>query len=176
VRAPPASGLRGYYTGRQGAEEAARLFAPAETILGGVLQSFEDDVCLYMVLSRAKSMATEARMRSKAYAEASSAAVSRRYLLMVKGRSYYGSRLLIERRSSWRDNFGASRLRKADGSGVARPGRGQTSEPNPSLRLRRRRGSLPAHSSLTSRKCRQTCFLVLEESRSGRSRRRPMSA
>jgi hypothetical protein len=62
----------------RGAEEAARLFAPAETILGGVLQSFEDDVCLYMVLSRAKSMATEARMRSEAYAEASSAAVSRR--------------------------------------------------------------------------------------------------
>src|SRR5215210_5376155 len=44
----------------------------------GVLQYFEDDVCLYMVLSRAKSMATEARMRSEAYAEASSAAVSRR--------------------------------------------------------------------------------------------------
>ena len=43
-----------------------------------MLQSFEDDVCLYMVLSRAKSMATEARMRSEAYAEASSAAVSRR--------------------------------------------------------------------------------------------------
>jgi hypothetical protein len=53
-----------------GAEEVARQFAEAEKILGRFLQSFEDDMCLYMVLSRAKSMATEARMRSEAYAAA----------------------------------------------------------------------------------------------------------
>jgi hypothetical protein len=78
VRAPPASGLRGYYTGRQGGRGSRAPVRAGRDDSRGVLQSFEDDVCLYMVLSRAKSMATEARMRSEAYAEASSAAVSRR--------------------------------------------------------------------------------------------------
>jgi hypothetical protein len=50
--------------------EVARQFAQAETILGGFLQSFEDDVWLYMVLSRAKSVAAEARVRSEPYAVA----------------------------------------------------------------------------------------------------------
>jgi hypothetical protein len=53
-----------------GPEEVARQFERAETIISGLLQSFEDDVCLLMVLSRAKQMATEARKRAEAYAAA----------------------------------------------------------------------------------------------------------